>query len=307
MDILHHELHKKLEKIEKIFNTSKIISQTFNLKSIAKYYKINKIPYTVFHHGNDFIHMGISRNNSFNNSDLLEHAKLVERYIIKLKAKNVLELATGRGATSAYLALKYPKVLFDAIDLPDGQIDYAINKSKKILNFKPVCGDYHNLRRYKKNSINIVFIIEALCYSANKKIVFKELRRVLKKGGVFIIFDGYSGKKDNKLTSDEMLAKKLTEKGMNVNNFDYYLNLKKNLMSSNFKIIEEEDVSLLIMPTLKKFEKQAKIYFSLPIIMSKLINYILPDEFVNNVLSAYLMPILIKLKIAKYMITVVES
>lgn len=112
------------------------------------------------------------------------------------------------------------------------------------------------------NGVDIVFVIESLCHSSTKKRVFKEVKRVLKRNGVFIIFDGYTGKKATKLTKDELLAKKLTEKGMSVDNFDYYPDFRKDLTNSELKIIEEEeDVSLLILPTLRKFEKLAtKIY-----------------------------------------------
>ena len=308
MTDLNLELHNKLKKIKKVFNTSKIISRVSNLKTIARYYKVNKLFYTIFVSNDNFIHMGISRSGKLVKSDLLEHAKLVEKYIIKIsKVTHVLELATGRGATSAYLAEKYPNIRFDAVDLPDGQLDYAIRKSKKLINFKPVTGDYHDLSKYKNNTFDLIFIIEALCHSTNKDMVFKEVKRVLKKRGVFIIFDGYSGKKDIDLTKEQILAKKLTEKGMMVNNFDYYPDIKRKLIVSGFKIIEEEDVSMLIIPTLKKYDNITKIFFSLPISFLKFIIRIVPEDLINNFLSGAFLPTLIKMKIANYMITVVES
>ena len=126
MTDLNLELHNKLKKIKKVFNTSKIISRVSNLKTIARYYKVNKLFYTIFVSNDNFIHMGISRSGKLVKSDLLEHAKLVEKYIIKIsKVTHVLELATGRGATSAYLAEKYPNNKFSWIIGNDNLADFS--------------------------------------------------------------------------------------------------------------------------------------------------------------------------------------
>lgn len=138
----------KLEKITTIFDTNRIIKIRPTNTLIANYYKVNKLAYTIFHN-REFTHMGISRNGKFSNNDFLEQANLVDKYINKLQATHVLELATGRGASSAYLAKKHPSTNFEAIDLPNGQIDYALAKGKKIKNFYPREDDYHHLSYYK--------------------------------------------------------------------------------------------------------------------------------------------------------------
>lgn len=307
MSNLQKELRFKLNQIQKLFNIEEIIRIKPTTITIANYYRVNKLAYTLFHHGNDFIHMGITRGNRYSNDDLLEQAKLVDSYINKLKAKKVLELATGRGASSVYLAKKHPGIKFEAIDLPNGQVDYALSKAKMLKNFHPREGDYHNLRYYQPNSFDIVFIIEALCHSNNKEKVFNEVKRILKNDGMFIIFDGYSGKSEPLMTKEELLVKKLTERGMFVSSFDYYPEFKSKLIKSGFTPIYEEDVSMLIMPSLRKFESQARIYFSLPLFITRLVNKIFPSAFINNVISGYLMPTLEKLGLSTYMILVVKK
>lgn len=301
------ELSFKLKQIQKVFNIDEIINIKPTTASIAKYYKLNKFAYNLFSSKTDFIHMGISRNGKYSTEDLLEQARVVDKYIKRLQARTVLELATGRGATSAYLAKKYPNIVFEAVDLPNGQIDFALIKAKKLKNFHPKEGDYHNLSSYPKNSFDVIFIIEALCYSTNKQKVFGEVRKLLKDGGVFIIFDGYCGKKESLLTKTETLAKKLTEKSMIVPNFDYYQEFKSKLLKSGFRILEEEDASKLITPTLKKFETQAKLYFKIPPFILKIINKFFPPIVMNNIIPGYLMPTLKELGVAKYMISVVSK
>lgn len=300
------DLNLKLNKIKKVFTTDSIVNLEPTVSSIANYYKTNKFAYSFFA-DKDFIHMGISRNGQYSKENLLEQVKLVDRYIEKIKAKKVLELAAGRGANSEYLAKRHPDIIFEAVDLPNGQLDYAFRKAKGLENFYPKEGDYHNLGFYPKNYFDVIFIIEALCYSTTKKQVFSQVKRILKKSGVFIIFDGYSGKKESLLNKQELLAKNLAEKSMMVPSFDYYKDFKKVLLRSGFKIIKEENVSELIVPTLKRFETQAKFYFNIPFFLIKLINKIVPAIVVNNLIAGYLLLTLIKLGVAKYMITVISK
>lgn len=306
MKKFQEELNCKIERIQKVFDTDKIVHIQPTISSIADYYKTNKLAYSLFAN-KDFVHMGISKNKKYSNKDLFEQGKFVDKYIKQLKAKKVLELATGRGATSAFLAQKHPDVTFEAIDLPDGQIDFAFSKAKKFKNFHPKEGDYHNLADYPRDSFDVVFIIEALCHSTNKKKVFNEVRKLLKNKSVFIIFDGYRGKKEHLLTKEELLAIKLTEKGMAVPSFDYYQDFKNKLLKSGFKVLKEQDVSSQVVPTLKKFEALAKLYFKVPPFLLKIINRFFSPVFTGNIISGYLLATLEKLQISKYMISVVSK
>lgn len=136
MKKLQEELNLKLKQIKKVLSTETIVNIQPTITSIANYYKVNKLTYSLFAH-KDFTHMGISRDGKYSSEDLLEQAKFVDKYIVYLKTKKVLELATGRGATCAYLAKKHPNITFEAIDLPNGQLDYAINKAKKTKKLSP--------------------------------------------------------------------------------------------------------------------------------------------------------------------------
>lgn len=86
----------KLERIRSVIDTESIARRNPNLSDIARYYRLSKLAYS-FGHDSQFIHMGISRDMKFNKDDLLEQVKIVEKYIRISKAKNVLELGSGRG------------------------------------------------------------------------------------------------------------------------------------------------------------------------------------------------------------------
>src|SRR4029079_544024 len=132
---------------------------------------------------------------------------------------------------------------------------------KSIKNYSPSLGDYHDLSRYSPNSFDLLFEIEAVCYSLKKEKVLSEVHRVLKKSGKFILFDGYTDKPRSKMTKNELLACQLTEKAMALEIFEDYSSFKKKALSAGFRVVSEENVSQFVVPTMRRFEKYAQGYF----------------------------------------------
>ena len=125
----------KLKKVRSVFAIDKILNVPTHPEAVAEYYRINKIPYSIIYRGNDFIHLGLTPKGQKLNKekDVLGPVKIVEDYI-NIDTKNVLELATGRGANSFYLANKYPGIEFTGLDLPNGQISFAQKKARVLRN-----------------------------------------------------------------------------------------------------------------------------------------------------------------------------
>ena len=116
-----YSLDEKLNIIKKVFNISDVLKTSLNPEYIKKYYKVNQIAYSFLHTSSDRMYMGITRDGNYRDEDLLDAARTVEKSINN-NTKNVLELASGRGATSFYLAQKYPKIIFNGIELSPGQL-----------------------------------------------------------------------------------------------------------------------------------------------------------------------------------------
>lgn len=108
------------------------------------------------------------------------------------------------------------------------------------------------------------------------------------------------------MTKEELVAARLTEKTMAVSEFENYDDFKQKIKQSNFNIDYEEDVSSYIVPTLKKFEKLANIFFDHPR-LAKIIAKIFPKEFVYNAVAGYLLPNMINLGIGCYYITILRK
>lgn len=293
-------LKKYLKIIESNFNINRLISEEQQNKQIRDYYLTNHFAYLIFHNRKGFMHMGLSINNKYNGDDLLGQLKIIQKYIDKIKAQQVSELGAGNGSNSVFLAKNNPEVNFIGIDLSKKSSD------KNVPNYRQVLGDFHNLNNYVNESFDLVFIIEALCHSTRKDVVLNEVYKKLKKKGLFIIFDGYANKPLNQFTDDETLAKKLTEKSMAVESFDFIDDFEKVIRKSNFSIVSKKDLSQEIMPSLKRFERLALIFYKLPL-LTNLIKNLLPLDLAKNSVAGLLMPILIQKKLACYYLHVLKK
>ncbi len=278
-----------------VLDTDRYLTETNSGKVVRDYYQTNKIAYRLFHNRQGFLHMGLSDNGHYRSDDLLKPLIQIGEYIRNRNGFSVLELASGQGANTTYLAEQYINVDFTALD-------YSTRPKKefyKLNNTKFDFGDYHDLKKFYDSSFNLVFIIEALCHANDVSKVISEVKRVLKPDGYFIIFDGYYGKNPANLDEAEEEARKLTATGMAVKDFQYLPDFQTIIKKNGFMIIEETNLSSKVLPTMKRFEKLAKAFIKLGV-FGKLLTKILPDMFVRNAISGYLMPELIEQGVAVY-------
>ncbi|MFZ0926931.1 MAG: class I SAM-dependent methyltransferase, partial [Halobacteriota archaeon] len=150
-----------LAQIRDIFDIPRIIDAPRDKPQIINYYLANKLSYRLAWSLEGFIHCGISYDGKRKKEDFREQARVVDAYIEDKHAKKVLELGYGLGSNSAYLARRNPHVTFDAIDISNK----PLRSFTTIPNLSFCFGDYHNLSQFKDDSYDIVFVIEALCYS----------------------------------------------------------------------------------------------------------------------------------------------
>jgi ubiquinone/menaquinone biosynthesis C-methylase UbiE len=292
----------RLKEIEAVIPFNLLLNRDSEEKTnIARYYRLNRLAYRLVNSKQGFVHMGISRDGVFKEGDFLEHANIISKKIEESQGTTILELAAGKAATTKYLADKYGHFDFTGLDLPLGQLDI---RSTKLPNLKLVEGDYHDLSQFANESFDIVYIIEALCHARSKAEVIKEVFRVLRPKGIFIIFDGYTSKKHSDMTKKEALISDLTYTSMMVTkNGHLYSDLKKNLTTSGFRIIEEENLSRYVLPSMARLESKAAKYFKHPR-AAKLANKIFPIEVTGNAVAAYLMPLSVDAGLHEYWLTI---
>lgn len=294
------DLHTKLSDIDSVLDVDAIASVQVDEGYIQKYYRVNKLAYTLFHSSSGSMHMGISRDGAYKVSDLHGQVEIVGKYIAKDDAHKVLELACGRGANSLYLAEQFSSVTVTGVDISRVQLSYAYKHSRSVTNAHFIHGNFHDLSAVADESLDIVFVVEALCHSDQKEKVFAEVLRVLKTDGHFIVFDGYRAKET--VNEDEQVAATIVAKGMALSDLALYSSFREQA-SAYFTVSAEEDLSEYVVPTMERFERTARRFFSRPK-FARLLARILPTVFTYNAAVGYLLPQLTKTDVFCYMCTV---
>lgn len=107
---------------------------------------------------------------------------------VATSADSVLDVGCADGVFSNIIFRKVQPKKFIGLDVVKTSIDWAKKHWVKNKKMKFIVGDAHNLP-FPNNSFDAVFCLEALEHVANPLKVFKEFKRVMKKGGygVFLV------------------------------------------------------------------------------------------------------------------------
>jgi len=294
---MQNEIKKRLAELDKIFDLKSIQKrQTSDPTSITKYYRLNRLTYWLLMDRGGSVHLSLD-------GDYLGSAKLIAKLIDKYRPKTILELAAGKGANTKYLSKEFQKSQFFALDLPKGQFNPA--KLNQSMNVDADDGDFHNLEGFTDATLDLVFIVEALCYANNQNRVIREVKRTLRPGGLFVIIQD-NLTQDN-YSSAELLAVKLLHAGV-MSNFRErsYRSLKTNLTKNGMKIIQHKDLTENVQPQLERFDNQAR-FFIRHERFTRLLTKLLPQEITANIISVYLLPALFRAKLDKYEMVIAQK
>lgn len=298
---MQEKLDAKIAQIKTIKNFDYLLNEFQDEAKITKYYRTNKLAYTLFNNRLGYMHMGLSENGEFDHADFQGQAKFVAAEIKASGAQDVLELGYGQGANLNYLSRAFPDVKLVGIDLSTP----PRKKYAQAKNVEFIRGDYHSIDTLGRQ-FDIIYAIETLCYSCDLKKLFASILAALKDGGKLIVFDGYRDKAENQMSANEQLGFVLAEKGMSVNRFPNIAEFVKAAEDQGLKLVSNQNISEQIMPSLKRLEHRAGKYFTKPL-FAKLVNTFLPEIFVRNTLAGYLMLDLFELKTAGYYLTIFKK
>jgi ubiquinone/menaquinone biosynthesis C-methylase UbiE len=294
-------LEPYLQQIGRLFDIQRMINEPQEKPQIINYYVKNKLTYKFLHNWGGFIHFGISYDGRHKKEDLKEQARIVEGYIHDRNAKNVLELAYGMGASSAFLACRNPGVTFDAVDLSLK----PLKRFTKISNLRFQFGDYHDLGNFEDNAYDIVFVIEALCHSTNKLQVLREVKKKLKRDGLFIVIDVYQRDRVIPLNQSEDIMLKLIAKGVSVDKIECVKDVER-YMQEEYSITVAKDYSQYVLPSMIKLESLVSFYLNHPA-FAKAVNKLVPFDIVKNAISVFLLPTSMRRQIGCYYIHVLKN
>jgi len=114
-----------------------------------------------------------------------------------LDNKEILEIGCGNGIQALYVNHKYNPLNITGIDLNKANIEIANMERKyaKCNNVRFIVGDAQNLKNIPSDSADILLNIESAFHYPDKSAFIKEVHRVLKPGGQFLIADILSTRK----------------------------------------------------------------------------------------------------------------
>lgn len=305
MDVNIMEQYKKKIIKDLIWLRSKINfdfiyeKDAFSNEDVIRYYKKTKyLLYRLAGSKNGEMHIDISDDGIHKNGVKYQEyheEKLSEILKDNSKIKNVLELGCGQGANMAYLAKRHPNVKFTGIDLYP-----SLDKKNKKYDITLIQGDYHDLSMIENNSIDMVYALETLCYSQNKNQIFKEVNRVLKPNGLFIIYDAYLNKKRSELSEIEEIGARLVENGYYLNEFEYVGNINQYITNNDFEIVKSENMKNKVINHLRHYQTRIQRYFNFGPLFT-LFCKILPKEVLGNIVPVYFMADTIEMDLSVYM------
>lgn len=293
-------LDKYLQIIQSSFPVEHLLKEKIGTKDISRYYSINYWPYRLFHDWCGYRHMGLSFDGHYQKKDLEASLQVIESWIQRTKALKVLELGAGIGANSLFLARRNRQASFVGVDLSPP------HSHEGCQNYEQVTEDFHDLSRFEAESFDLVFVIESLCHSPNKGKVLAQVHRVLKPGGVFLIFDGYLKKPLTNLSDSQSTALNMTAKAMSVERAELLEDFESTFRPLGFELLEQQDLSQAVLPTMYRLQKIALWFYYFPP-LTKLLCCALPFDFVKNSVAGLLMPFLIEEGISGYYLHVLKK
>lgn len=108
-----------------------------------------------------------------------------------IKGKKVLEIGCGNGVQAKYILSEYSPASMTAIDLNPTNIEIARTEAEKrgIKNIKFQIDDAQKLTTIDNKSVDYIISIESAFHYPDKASFLREIFRVLKPGGAFLIAD----------------------------------------------------------------------------------------------------------------------
>ncbi|MBQ9521828.1 MAG: methyltransferase domain-containing protein [Oscillospiraceae bacterium] len=274
------ELCKRVQWLDSILDTDKIISGEFNsIRDIKLYYAINRIPYRLWHSREGFMHFRVSKDGTFSNDDIYYQPDTISGYIPPMS--RVLELGPGQGANLLYLAGRHPDSYFCGVDLLPAKFKDPPS------NLRIIKRDYSDMSNFPDNVFDVAYAIETIVHSSQKDRIFKEVYRVLKPGGVFIVYDYTLLHEYANYDPLTQKAIALISKGGTSPLIESETAWRNYFTSNGFREEKAGDLSERILPDLKRLQRKSERVLKYPN-RTKWAFRLFPSLFANNALLAYL-------------------
>ena len=274
-----YRLHKKLDDLMKVIDIKKIIDGDKNSNDqIRSYYRINHWAYRHYHSQDGFMHFRICKHGVFTDEDIYHQPDKVYEYI--KAGDTVVELGCGQGANLIYLAQSCPEARFMGFDLQ------PLRKTELPANAQIFEQDYSSLPQIADQSVDVVYGFETVVHCSDKEKVFREMFRILKPGGVMVIYDYDLADRYETYDWYAQTVIALLSKGAACAMIESVEEWNSHFTNSGFTLESITDYTQEILPDLKHLEKKARRAMTRPW-LAKLEFALLPEQFTNNIILGW--------------------
>lgn len=189
------------------------------------------------------------KNNPFKRDSMLnEMNKQVTKRLNIGKTKNrLIDLGCGMGATMRYVLKNYKNVIAYGVTLSD----FQVKKGNELLKGKNgiILKENYNNTSFQSNSFDSAVAIESFCHSGHNYNSLKEMHRLLKPGGRFVMADAFLKKDKAQLCKGGKYAYNKLCNHWSLEKLETHHFIKQSLENIGFTDIKIEDVSFKVAPS----------------------------------------------------------
>ena len=142
-----------------------------------------------------------------------------------------------------------------------------------------------------------------MCYSTNKLQVLREVKKKLKRNGLFIIIDGYRDNRAAPLSPAESLMWKLIEIAWSLDKFECVKDVES-YMREEYSIVLAKDITQHVLPSANTARSKSRPYFAHPAFARAVNKLIYP---VKGIIAPHLVPTSLRRQVGCYYIHVLKN
>jgi SAM-dependent methyltransferase len=251
---LQRDLSRRLDKLRRVFDLDEVRRAPLAAEQVVNYYEDCHDAYRKHHSREGAVHMALNDGDRFDPDGCFGQLRRLKPAWSAPPAV-VPELAFGQGFNLEYLAQRHLGTQFLGIDLTPAHQRIAAERMARagLAHVHLDGGDFHHLP-YADDSVDAVFCIEAFCYATDLPRALAEVRRVLRPGGRFTLFDGYYTRPLAQMDADGALACELVARGMAMDTLQVQGDLLAAARNAGFVPAEPEALDSEVMPSLRRLE-----------------------------------------------------